>query len=119
MQIKTRFVSDSRYDAVPSSSLRESLFTTHLATLASSSSAGDTASSKAEKAAKAMASLREREQQVRIERERSSRNAMAARGAMGREEGERDLTSLLIDTVRDHEVGCPFHSRSRQFRKSD
>lgn len=107
-QVKTQFVSDPRYDAVPSSSLRESLFVAHLASLASGSSSSAAANvlSKAEKAAKAAASLKEREEQVRSEQQRSSRNATMARGAMGREEGQREFMSMLIDAVRDHEVSC-------------
>lgn len=99
VQIKLRHVSDPRYDAVNSSSLRESLFTSYLANLSSS-----TGTAKSDKAARAAASLREREEQVRGEKERLSRNASAARGAMGREEGEREFKTLLIDSVRDHEV---------------
>lgn len=33
-----------------------------------------------------------------------ARSAQAARGAMGREEGEREWGTLLVDVVRDHEV---------------
>lgn len=104
-QVKTRHVSDPRYDAVNSSSLRESLFTQHVASLSSSSSAP---AAKLDKATRAAASLKEREEQVRGEKERMGRSAAAARGAAGREEGEREFQSLLIDTVRDHEVRPSF-----------
>ena len=59
---------------------------------------------KPDKAARATASLKEREDQVRAEKERVARSANAARGALGREEGEREFRTLLIDLVRDHEV---------------
>jgi transcription elongation regulator 1 len=51
-----------------------------------------------------MASLREREEQVRMEKLRTARNTEQARGAMGREEGEREFKMLLIDVVRGHDV---------------
>lgn len=35
---------------------------------------------------------------------RASRNTEVARGAMGREEQEREFGTLLVDFVRDHEV---------------
>lgn len=57
-----------------------------------------------DKATRAAASLKEREEQVRIEKEKSFRSTNAARGAMGREEGEREFRTLLTDVVRDHEV---------------
>lgn len=94
-------MSDPRYDAINSSSLRESLFDKHVASLSATASDGP---AKSDKAARAAASLKEREEQVRIEKERMSRTASAARGAAGREEGEREFNSLLIDLVRDHEV---------------
>lgn len=98
LQVKIRHVSDPRYEAVNSSSLRESLFTSYLASL---SFAG---TNKSDKAARAAASLKEREEQVRGEKERAARSTNAARGAMGREEGEREFATLLTDIVRDHEV---------------
>ncbi|KAK4702407.1 transcription elongation regulator 1, partial [Phenoliferia sp. Uapishka_3] len=99
--VKSRHVSDPRYDAVNSSSLRESLFNKHVDSLEFGAPGGPP---KADKAARAAASLREREEQVRLEKERMSRTASAARGAAGREEGEREFNSLLTDLVRDHEA---------------
>lgn len=111
LQVKLRHVSDPRYEAVNSSSLRESLFTSYLASL---SSAGP---SKSDKAARAAASLKEREEQVRGEKERAARSAKAARGAMGREEGEREFATLLTDVVRDHEVN--FHNFTSRTSERD
>ncbi|KAK4055973.1 hypothetical protein OIO90_002966 [Microbotryomycetes sp. JL221] len=109
--VKVRHSSDKRYQAVTSSSLRESLFNKYAATLgddatqassaAASSSKGIT---KEERAARAQASLREREAQVRAEKERAAKSAGVARHILGREEGEREFGTLLVDTVRDHEA---------------
>lgn len=51
---------------------------------------------------------------MRGEKERLNRNASAARGAMGREEGEREFKNLLIDSVRDHEVRSSFLRREKR-----
>jgi hypothetical protein len=108
LQVKGRHASDPRYEAVNSSSLRESLFKKHLESLSSTG-----APSKADKAARAAASLREREEQVRAEKERLARSANMARGALGREESEREFRTLLIDNVREHEV-CFFPKTLRR-----
>lgn len=39
-----------------------------------------------------------------MEKLRTARNTEQARGAMGREEGEREFKMLLIDVVRGHDV---------------
>jgi len=113
MQVKKRHASDARYSAVNSSSLRAQLFGKHLAALASggapsSSSKGTAAApaptTKEDKAARAAASLREREERVRAEKARAERSANVARGALGKEEAEREFAQLLIDAVRDHKV---------------
>lgn len=119
-QVKARHASDARYGAVNSSSLRESLFKKHLAGLgksggtaaptqatsnvAASASHQPKTLSKEERAARAAASLREREEQVRAEKERMNRSTNFAKGQLGREEGERDFTTLLVDKITDHEV---------------
>lgn len=114
--VKKRHASDPRYAAVNSSSLREQLFTKHLASLDSSSRLAPTASTssssatnpkpaittKEDRAARAAASLREREEQVRLEKSKSERSANQARGHLGKEEAEREFGQLLIDAVRDH-----------------
>ncbi|KAM0787358.1 hypothetical protein ACM66B_003444 [Microbotryomycetes sp. NB124-2] len=109
--VKGRHASDSRYQAVTSSSLRESLFNKYVATLDEDSGRGDaeastskTALSKEERAARAQASLREREAQVRADKERATRSAGLAKRVLGREEGEREFGQLLVDLVRDHEA---------------
>ncbi|TNY17884.1 peptide-binding protein [Rhodotorula diobovata] len=111
--VKKRHASDARYSAVNSSSLREQLFGKHLAALASggapsSSSKGTAAApaptTKEDKAARAAASLREREERVRAEKARAERSANVARGALGKEEAEREFAQLLIDAVRDHKA---------------
>jgi transcription elongation regulator 1 len=60
--------------------------------------------SKNDRAARAASSLREREEQVRIDRARISKSTQHAKGTLGREESEREFTSLLIDVVRDHKA---------------
>jgi len=113
-QVKVRHAKDRRYEAVNSSSLRESLFNKHLVSLArggpptASTSASSTlqalAPTKADRAARTAAALREREDQIRHEQARSQRSAQAARGAAGREEAEREFGQLLVDQIRDHEA---------------
>ncbi|GAA5873908.1 hypothetical protein JCM1840_000224 [Sporobolomyces johnsonii] len=112
VEVKKRHASDPRYTAVNSSSLREQLFTKHLASLSSSASSRPSASpaapstkpapSKEDKAARAAASLREREERVRAEKQRAERSTNLARGQLGKEEAEREFGQLLIDAVRDH-----------------
>lgn len=105
--VKVRHVKDSRYQAVTSSSLRESLFNKYVTGLSQDDSAPDgagAAHAKDDRAARAAASLKEREAQVRAQKERVSRSADVAKGALGREEGEREFGSMLVDLIRDHEV---------------
>ncbi|KAI5475112.1 transcription elongation regulator 1 [Pseudohyphozyma bogoriensis] len=101
--VKGRHVEDPRYAGVNSSSLRESLFNAFVKSLGSSSG-GDSAAAPLSRAEKAAKAVREREEQVRAEKEKVARSANAARGALGREEGEREWRTLLIDVVRDHEA---------------
>ncbi|GAA5834689.1 hypothetical protein JCM11251_003633 [Rhodosporidiobolus azoricus] len=116
--VKKRHANDPRYVAVNSSSLREQLFAKHVSSLSSSSSARPTASSstsssapskapapsKEDKAARAAASLREREEKVRLDKMKQDRDAMRARGNLGKEEAEREFGQLLVDQVRDHKA---------------
>ncbi|GAA5965583.1 hypothetical protein JCM3765_004742 [Sporobolomyces pararoseus] len=115
VDVKKRHASDPRYAAVNSSSLREQLFNKHLSSLSSSSrptaststSTSTTTSkttSKEDRAARAAASLKEREEKVRLEKDKAERNAQQARGHLGKEEAERDFGQLLIDAVRDHKA---------------
>ncbi|GAA6013926.1 hypothetical protein JCM10207_000168 [Rhodosporidiobolus poonsookiae] len=113
-EVKKRYASDPRYAAVNSSSLREQLFTKHLSSLASGSrpSASSAPSApaakpqptKEDKAARAAASLREREEKVRAEKMQAERQAVRARGNLGKEEAEREFAQLLVDAVRDHKA---------------
>ncbi|KAM0752098.1 hypothetical protein T439DRAFT_379217 [Meredithblackwellia eburnea MCA 4105] len=111
-EVKTRFAKDKRYIAIPSSSQKETLFNQFLSKLSSSSNTAPTtittsttpSTNTLSKAERAAASLREREEQVRVEKERNARSARNAKGLLGREEGEREFKSLLIDLVRDHEA---------------
>ncbi|SGZ28696.1 BQ5605_C027g10412 [Microbotryum silenes-dioicae] len=133
-EVKARFARDARYGGVASASQREGLFEAHRKLLgqgsieASSSKATPASTStlttkptltKEERAARAAASLREREEQVRAEKERTSRQARAAKGNLGREEGEREFGTLLVDQVRDHnarwEQVVPFLSKDTRF----
>ena len=41
---------------------------------------------------------------------RTTRNTELAKGALGREEEEREFSTLLVDTVRDHEVSIRLES---------
>ncbi|GAA5905251.1 hypothetical protein JCM8208_000327, partial [Rhodotorula glutinis] len=111
LQVKKRHTSDPRYSAVTSSSLREQLFGKHLAALlsgavrpAASTSAQAASAPKEDKSARAAASLREREERVRADKARAERSANVARGALGKEEAEREFMQLLIDAVRDHKA---------------
>ncbi|GAA5855256.1 hypothetical protein JCM8547_009005 [Rhodosporidiobolus lusitaniae] len=117
-EVKKRHVSDPRYAAVVSSSLRESLFNKHTSALAAGGGRASSASSssapaapagkpqptKEDKAARAAASLREREEKVRLEKIRQGREAERARGNLGKEEAEREFGQLLVDSVRDHKA---------------
>ncbi|GAA5942045.1 uncharacterized protein JCM15063_004280 [Sporobolomyces koalae] len=114
--VKKRHASDRRYAAVNSSSLREQLFSKHLASLASGSTSGPTTSSvstngasssktsKEDKAARAAASLREREERVRQDKDKAARHAHQARSHLGKDEAEREFGQLMIDAVRDHKA---------------
>ncbi|KAF8522886.1 hypothetical protein BU17DRAFT_75079 [Hysterangium stoloniferum] len=108
---------DPRYDAVNSSSLREELFGTYIKTLAQTTlefsksnqedeqktadQDQDQVDYDARKKERAERSLREREEKIRRERAGLEREIGRTRGALGREEGEREFTTLLTDAVRD------------------
>ncbi|SCV67476.1 BQ2448_5087 [Microbotryum intermedium] len=134
-EVKARFAGDSRYGGVASASRREGLFEAHRKSLAQGSKGAassngaatstltaKTTLTKEERAARAVASLREREEQVRAEKERTSRQARAAKGNLGREEGEREFGTLLVDQVRDPtarwEEVVPFLSKDPRFTDS-
>lgn len=108
-EVKRGISNDPRYDAVGSSSLREELFNTYLGKLGSvikDETPEQAAERKArEKREKAEQSLREREAQVREEKGRVEREVGKSKAGAGREEGERLYGTLLVDQVRDPEVG--------------
>ncbi|GAA5838206.1 hypothetical protein JCM9279_004156 [Rhodotorula babjevae] len=129
VDVKKRHASDSRYNAVASSSQREQLFGKHLKALSSgvprpstSMTSTSAAPIKEDKAARAAASLREREERVRADKARAERSANVARGNLGKEEAERDFAQLLIDAVRDHKAHfddlAPSLSRDPRFDAS-
>lgn len=118
--VKRPLTSDSRYDAVGSSSLREELFRRYLKDLAteaekrksSSSSTSaiaqteeDVAARRArEKRERAEASIRERQQRVQGERAQIERDLQRSKLGASREEGERAFGSLLVQAVREHDA---------------
>jgi transcription elongation regulator 1 len=100
-------VEDPRYDAVGSSSLREQLFQKYIQTLAINAKAGqeDEETRRArEKKERAAASLQERERQVQGAKAQASRELQRSRVGAGKEEGEREFGSLLVQAIRDHDV---------------
>lgn len=109
--VKNRIYSDTRYDAVGSSSLRAELFGTHVKKLAEQAAKEpETAESAAERKIRERkdrqaASLREREAQMREQQAKISEEVDKSRHSAGREEGERLFGSLLVDVVRGHDVG--------------
>ncbi len=76
----------------------------------SSSNAEETAEQAAERKSKERkereaASLKEREAKVKTEQMKVSMENNKSRVGAGREEAERLFGSLLVDTIRDHDVG--------------
>lgn len=111
LQVKRGMTSDPRYDAVGSSSLRAELFQRHVKSLGAQAESSRTetpeevAARKArERKEKAQASLRERQQQVQGEKMRLERDVQKSKLGAGREDGEREFGSLLIQAVREHNV---------------
>ena len=113
-QVKRKLNSkDPRYDAVGSPSLREELFATYVKTLGGPSrdpptqtdkgdgdggadaDADADASRKKQRAERSERGLREREEKVRLERAGLERELGRTRGAVGREEGEREFKYVL------------------------
>jgi hypothetical protein len=105
-------ISDPRYDAVGSSSLRAELFQRHVKNLSVQADTSQTetpeqaAAKKArERKEKAQASLRERQQAVQGEKMRLERDLQRSKYGAGKEDGEREFGSLLLQAVREHNVG--------------
>lgn len=122
---------DPRYDAVGSSSLREELFATYVKTVTNSLSKADMLEESAQgedqghdddatrrkRAERAERGLREREERVRRDRAGLERELGRTRGAVGREEGEREFMCvlslgfvarmlILFDRIQDAPHGC-------------
>lgn len=115
--VKRRISTDPRYDAVGSSSLREEYFTAYIRKLASTSATTETPEEAAERKtkerkAKEEASLRDRQAKVVQVQQQVTKDMSKSRAGAGREEAERLFGSLLVDQVRDHEVGRTKHHDS-------
>lgn len=116
-EVKKSISSDTRYDAVGSSTLRAELFEGFIRKLASSSATANETPEQiaerklAERKAKQEASLRERQAKVGAEKERVEREVGKSKAGAGREDGERIFGSLLVDQIRDHEVAWNDASR--------
>lgn len=108
---------DSRYDAVGSSSLREELFAAFLKSLAAgpSSSTPTTqplnvaepsteASKEQQKKDRTEKALKEREQQARKEKAKVDRDIGRSRGNLSEERGVEEFMSLLTDGIREPTV---------------
>jgi transcription elongation regulator 1 len=116
LQVKRSMVSDARYDAVGSSSLRAELFQRHVTGLQDKNSAPETKEQAAERRARerkerAEASVRERQQQVQVDKRRLEHDMQRSRQGAGKEDGEREFGSLLVQAVREHNVrsNAPIH----------
>ena len=104
--VRRELVDDPRFVAVKSSSTKEDLFNKYLATLATTqANEQDDAERKArEKKERAVASLREREEQVRLQKQKLDQDANRSRAEADRGSDEREFGQLLIDAVRSYEV---------------
>ncbi|KAF9259497.1 HSP90-domain-containing protein [Marasmius fiardii PR-910] len=110
-EVKKDLISDSRYDAVGSSTLREELFNTFVKAKSGlsktttdrteTSGSIDQNGVKEDKAERKRRALQEREAKVRAEREHLEVSIGRSKMDLNKEEGERDFTSLLTDAVRD------------------
>lgn len=105
--------SDPRYNGVASSSQREDIFKKYMSSRTKVSN-GHTSNENADEAkrsadedrkARQAASLREREEKVRKDRAVLDRVAGRGKEEAAREESHREYLNLLIDAVRDPDVG--------------
>ncbi|KAK7049537.1 hypothetical protein VNI00_005568 [Paramarasmius palmivorus] len=111
--VKKDLISDPRYDAVGSSSLREELFNTFVkaksgspaqATKTEASAAGGDAvaqQDKEDREERRKRAVREREEKVRAERDRLEASIGRSKLDLNKEEGELAFKSLLTDAIRD------------------
>ncbi|KAI0353522.1 hypothetical protein OH77DRAFT_1406667 [Trametes cingulata] len=121
-EIKKHLVSDPRYDAVGSSSLREELFNTYIKAGASDAAAqsptpdnaagqpsGATPAEDEEererrKKERKERAVREREEKVRAERSKVEAEIDRSKLGLTREEGELEFRTMLTDAIRDPQV---------------
>ncbi|KAF5393835.1 hypothetical protein D9757_000038 [Collybiopsis confluens] len=110
--VKKNLVKDPRYDAVGSSSLREELFNTFVKARLGSISIvleedgkqiDDIARIESRNEKKERA-VKDREEKVRLERERVEVKTKKSRMVLDKEEGEREFNSLLTDAIREPQV---------------
>ncbi|KAI0650305.1 hypothetical protein C8Q79DRAFT_902891 [Trametes meyenii] len=121
-QIKTHLVSDPRYDAVGSSSLREELFNTYIKAGASDEAAKESTPNDAAAHPSGEASaedqeererrrrerkeraVKEREERVRVERSKVEADIDRSKLGLSKEEGELQFRTMLTDAIRDPQV---------------
>lgn len=92
---------DPRYKIISSSTEREDIFREYLKQLREQDRDKQ---AKLERKAREDASLREREETVRRERASQRRDMERARGSLRRDESVTIFKSLLVDSVRNHNV---------------
>ncbi|KAJ8455308.1 hypothetical protein ONZ51_g12521 [Trametes cubensis] len=120
--IKKHLVSDPRYDAVGSSSLREELFNTYIKAGASDAPSESSAPGNASDSLSAQApaedeeererrrrerkerAVREREEKVRAERSKVEADIDRSKMGLTKEEGELEFRTMLTDAIRDPQV---------------
>ncbi|EIW76097.1 hypothetical protein CONPUDRAFT_130448 [Coniophora puteana RWD-64-598 SS2] len=115
--IKKKFYSDARYDAVGSSSLREELFATFQKgqasgqrsshdenTDAQQKSNEDSVDAEQRRKEKKERAIREREEKVRAERGRLEFDIDKSKQHLNKEEGEMEFRTLLVDAIRDPQI---------------
>jgi hypothetical protein len=117
-QVKRGVAQDPRYDAVGSSTRREELFNKFMSTLEQKSSPAlapddpadknPTPTEKESKSARRERALKERETQVRVAKNHVERDIGRSRGKLGREEAEREFSTVLTDAVRDPLVSLAY-----------
>ncbi|KAI0698538.1 hypothetical protein C8T65DRAFT_581745 [Cerioporus squamosus] len=120
-EIKKNLVSDPRYDAVGSSSLREELFNTYIKAGASDPTGSqptdatsqpqpgptpeeDEAEHERRRQERKERAVREREEKVRAERSKLEAEIDRSKLGLTKEEGELDFRTMLTDAIRDPQV---------------
>ncbi|OSC98923.1 hypothetical protein PYCCODRAFT_1470576 [Trametes coccinea BRFM310] len=121
-EIKKHLVSDPRYDAVGSSSLREELFNTYIKAGASDPAANSSTSDGAgapqsseipegkeedrerRRKERMERAVKEREEKVRAERSKVEAAIDRSKQGLTKEEGELEFRTMLTDAIRDSQV---------------